>query len=113
MKLRDWLTGCANSALKQAGKLGLVWFGSLASGVRLDWRTLVLTVSVGFLWGFCEFISANGAPDLELTVQGPAKVNIPDGVKAEISTSGKIVPYSIDPMKNITSVTPPSAISKS
>jgi hypothetical protein len=76
MNLRQWLLGCLNSGLKQAGKMLLAILTTYVTGVHLDWRTMVTVYAVGFTWGIVEWQQANPIPaeDFDLT----AGEEIPD-----------------------------------
>ncbi len=61
--MRKWLIGCLNSGMKQGAKLLLTCFVAWTSDTSLSIKTLVITVSVGFVWGLAEYVQANPIPD--------------------------------------------------
>lgn len=76
--MQKWLIGCLNSALKQAAKLALAILTSYTVGIPLNIKTLVITVSVGLVWGIFEYVLANPIPDGSPAVMISVK---PDSLK--------------------------------
>jgi len=59
MNLRTWLISCISSGLEQSAKLGLVILSAFTMGQHLDVHTLLVSVSVGWLFGILQWMFFN------------------------------------------------------
>ena len=107
-KLETYLHGLIVAAITAAGTAAVAAASSWWDGKSINWNHLGAIMAFTSLMTAFAYVSKNPIPSVNVTVEGPATVSVPEGATAQVSTKAS----SIDPTKPISSVTPPESIIK-